>query len=474
MRSPRVVMVTSYFEPHVGGVETVVQQHAIGLARRGWDVSILTSRLRGDPAMSRIPGATVYRVRALNPFENAFHVPVPIPSPLMVRTLIRHTPEPDVIVAHGHVYLTTQLAAVAAKRMEVPLVVVQHNPFVDYPAPIEWCERLADHTIGRRVLERSARVASVSSHTEAYVKQIAPHAMNAVIPNGVDTSRFTPGEVTLPSRPSFVTLRRLVARNGVDVLVRAWRQSGLDGRADLVIGGSGPERSRLEALASGMSSVRFAGFVPDEQVVSMYRTATAAIMPTTSGEGFGLMAAEALACGTPVIASAEGALPELVRHEATGLLVRPGDPAALAAAMQRLAGDPSLRSRLAGNARGLDLSWDRVIDSLDALLHSVIDEERPKGVSCVPSFVGSDPRAAGRPSSNLPYQQGVNCILLDRLEAADISTAILQLEVDDPMQDRIRASAALASSAVSWPAIAAQQQKLLSGRPPTSPPSASP
>ncbi len=378
---PTLTIVSSYLPPHVGGVETMAFEQARRLAGRGWNVEILASRLGRDGAVELHDGVVVRRIRSINPLERRFHVPVPLMWPSLGRRLVRPDRRPDVVLVHGHVYISSVYAALAAHRAGIPMVVLQSNPYVDYPAPIDTIERVVNRVIGRRVLNAAQRVVAISEYTAEYVRSISPTVHPVVVLCGVDTERFAPAMTANMIRTGTVlrravTVRRLVDRNGVDVLIDAWRLSGLDEAAELVIGGTGPERVELEARADGLHNVRFLGFVPDDDLADCYRHATVAVMPTRSGEGFGLMAAEALACGTPVIASRQGALPEVVRDGIDGLLVTPDDPVELAAALHRVFDDPALAARLRAATADTDFSWDRNIDQLDPLLRSLIGASR--------------------------------------------------------------------------------------------------
>ena len=124
---------------------------------------------------------------------------------------------------------------------------------------------------------------------------------------------------------------RLAAEKGVDVAVEACRRA----RVPLVVAGDGP-------LASGLGGARLVGRVGDAELARLRAQASLAVVPSRSGETFGLAAAEAMAAGLPVVASRVGALPELVGEEG---LVLPGDPAALAAAIARLRGDAAAGER---------------------------------------------------------------------------------------------------------------------------------
>jgi glycosyltransferase involved in cell wall biosynthesis len=159
-----------------------------------------------------------------------------------------------------------------------------------------------------------------------------------------------PAEVGAEDDPPHVLYAgRLSPEKGVLELLAA--ANGLP----LVIVGDGPLRARVpQAL----------GFVPHDELERCYTRAAVVACPSRR-EGFGVVAAEAMAHGRPVVASAVGGLLDLITHEETGLLVPPRDVGALRGALQRLLDDAELRRRLgdAGRARArAELSWDVVVD----------------------------------------------------------------------------------------------------------------
>ncbi|MBI5087787.1 MAG: glycosyltransferase family 4 protein [Actinobacteria bacterium] len=370
----RLLVTSHYWQPHTGGIETVAAAHAEALVARGWSVAAHSARTEpSTPERERHGDFELRRHRAWNPLEQRFRVPVPFPTPGVTARLRVAAGGCDVIMSHGHVYPMTVAAARAADQARRPFVVMQHSPFVDYPRPIETIERVADRVVGRWVLERADLVLCVSQFTEAYVRSIAPRATTTVVPNGVDCTRFTVGR----DRPDtgsvrFVCVRRLVPRNGVDLLLEAWRTAAVGDRATLTIAGDGPERASLERRARDLPGVTWLGRVDDESLVRLLQDAHASIVPTRSGEGFGLVAAESHACGTPVVATAQGALPEVVRNGVDGLVVPPASPRALACAISLLVDDAGMRERLAAGARRTDWSWDGVADQLDAILQRFV------------------------------------------------------------------------------------------------------
>jgi glycosyltransferase involved in cell wall biosynthesis len=173
-----------------------------------------------------------------------------------------------------------------------------------------------------------------------------------VIPNAVNVAaapRSRPGE---RKRPLIVAVGRLKAPKDFPTFIQALSRLRIDS-FDALIVGDGPDRARLEEQieALGLSDrIRLAGERRD--VPRMLATADAFVLPSAS-EGHPVSILEAMAAGLPVVASRVGGVPEQVFHEETGLLVEPGDPGELAAALERLIGDPFLRRRLgaAGRAR---------------------------------------------------------------------------------------------------------------------------
>lgn len=365
----RLAVVTHYWAPHVGGIETVAREQSRRLGELGWQVGVFTTRLGTDAATEADGPVAVRRYRCVNWPEQRLRLPVPAPSLRMAADLVSYARTTDVVVAHGHCYPTSVLAARAARITGRPLVVIQHSPFVDYPFPLDAVERGVDVTVGRRVLHQARTVVCVSRHVESYVRAIAPRARTEMIYSGVDTGRFRPRSPGSGGPFLVLTVRRLVPRNGVDVLIEAWRRAALPG-AELIIAGSGPELPALRRLAAGLDSVTFAGYVPDDELPGRYRSADVVVVPSVSGEGFGLVAAEALASGTPVIATTGGATGEVVRDETDGLVVEAGNRDALAAALTRLAADPALLARMtaAARERGPELGWDAAIRRLGGVL----------------------------------------------------------------------------------------------------------
>jgi glycosyltransferase involved in cell wall biosynthesis len=200
-------------------------------------------------------------------------------------------------------------------------------------------------SLARRVLRRARLVIAPSTALAEEARRLGADDVR-VIPSGVALPAVV-GEEADP--PEILYAGRLSAEKGVRELVAA--ADGLP----LVVAGDGPLRNEVPGAL---------GFVPHNELERLYARAAVVACPSRR-EGFGVVCAEAMAYGRPVVAGDVGGLRDLVRHEETGLLVPPGDVRALRAALHRLLADPDLRRRFgeAGRARVAEhFTWQRFGD----------------------------------------------------------------------------------------------------------------
>jgi D-inositol-3-phosphate glycosyltransferase len=251
VRGLRLVMLSHYWDPHVGGIETVARQQAQRFARLGATVEVHTTRLPRSTSRVSVwtppsgPGSLrVVRHRATDVLVRTLRVPVPIPEPTMMRAVIAAVRRADAVIVHGHTYPTSVLGAVGARTVGRPLVLMQHSPWISYGPLRDGLERAVDRIIGRSLIGAADRVIAVSEHTASYVRSLRAGTTVSVVPNGVDTARFCPssGPVRRPAdrQPVVLFVGRLVHRNGWEVLLDAWDRSELADRAELRIVGTGP------------------------------------------------------------------------------------------------------------------------------------------------------------------------------------------------------------------------------------------
>jgi glycosyltransferase involved in cell wall biosynthesis len=231
--------------------------------------------------------------------------------------------------------------------------------------PIGFAARVHEATIGHAILRLSTRALAVSEAVAAHLRSVEPRLAVDVVPNGVDLSRFIPGDHTPHDGLHVGFLGRLVQNKGPKVALLAIAEavrSGVD--ASLSFVGDGPERTNLERLAvdAGVRDrVRFEGFRPDPE--ALLQGIDVLVRPSTT-EGMPLGVLEAMAAGVPVIASDIPGNASLVRDGTSGLLVPIGDHVALALGLQRLSRDPAFRARMreAGLRIAREHGWDRTAE----------------------------------------------------------------------------------------------------------------
>ena len=172
-----------------------------------------------------------------------------------------------------------------------------------------------------------------------------------VVRNGIDTDLWSPAGRTPRSRPLIVAGGRLDPNKSFDTAVRALR--GID--AELVLTGEGRELERLRRLAAELGDdgrITFAGSLPLPELVRLVASADVYLFPTLEYEASGLALLEAMSAGVPVVAARQGATAEAIdRPGENGVLAPPGDPAALARALNALLADEGLRLRMGAAAR---------------------------------------------------------------------------------------------------------------------------
>ena len=240
------------------------------------------------------------------------------------------------------------LALPLARAMHAWLVVTLHGG--DIGKAKNWRHTL----LARRwpaVIAHTHRFVCVShAAAETAARRGVPDALLTVLPIGVEIPAALPRG---PRNGGFLFAGRFVEKKGIAILadaMRILRASG-DG-TPLVCAGDGPLRPVLESLARDVPGVTLAGWLTQSALTARMETALGLLVPSViaaSGDAEGLpsVVPEAMARGCAVIGTAEGGIAEAVTDGATGLLVPPGDAAALAAAMRRLSTDPALARRLA-------------------------------------------------------------------------------------------------------------------------------
>ncbi len=259
---------------------------------------------------------------------------------LALRRLLR-THRPDVV--HVHWIVPQGVVALLMARRVPWLVTTLGGDVYALRDPVSvWLKRA--------VLRRAAAVTTMNVDMRRRLLELgSPVGRTLVLPMGADVDGIRAGGAGVTRKPGrLLFVGRLVEKKGLAVLLEALRTVPAGWSLDVV--GDGPLRAELEARATGLP-VRFLGQAAKDDLAKAYAGCELVVAPSVSaasGDQDGLPVAllEAMAAGCPVVASRIAGIDEAVVDGRTGLLVPPGDAAALATALTRLLGDPDLRDRL--------------------------------------------------------------------------------------------------------------------------------
>ncbi len=435
-RPRRVAMLSVHTSPleqpgtgDAGGLNVYVVETAKRLAQRGTEVEIFTRATSSDapPLAELVPGVLV-RSLVAGPFEGLSKNDLPGQlcafAAGVMRVEARQEPNWYDLI-HSHYWLSGQVGWLAADRWHAPLVHTMHTmakvknaslAHGDTPEPPiriigeEQVVAAADRLVANTGQEACELVGLYGADPQRV----------AVVPPGVDLDVFTPGgpqgqlaarhRLGLPAGEEgsgvdlVLFVGRIQALKAPDVLVRAVasllaRHPQRRSRLRLAVLG-GPSGSGLDhpgelhELARGLGLDDVVEFHPPasrSRLADWYRAADVVAVPSYS-ESFGLVAAEAQACGTPVLAARVGGLPTAVADGVSGVLVDGHDPVRWAEELEALLADLPLRDRLSRAAvvQAGRFSWEHTVEALQQVYLSAVHDHRRDVAMVVPSMLQAD------------------------------------------------------------------------------------
>lgn len=381
---------TPYYAPAYafGGVVRSVEGMARALARRGHQVTVLTtdaldsnSRFAGQPVEMRDNVRVLHATNISHRLRGRLNLSTPGRMQALARELL-----PSIDVVHCHEFRTTEnlLVTPIAAEMNKPLVLSPHgtlNPSTGRSRlKVAW-----DKTFSPAVAGRFDHVIALTEQELAEVKSMwgafgsRRNTTNfSVIPNGIDPHEYANlnGRERFRSRyglgdgPVCLFMGRLHERKGLQVLIEAFQAAAVPGARLLIVG---PDEGMLERITPLLDErIVLTGYLDGAERLAAFAAADVFALPAV-GEGLPMVVLEALGAGLPVVISPGCSLPEVAEHGA-GLIVEP-EREALSAALGRLFTDPEQRAAMSGRGQQLIrnyFTWDAVALQLETVYRSLL------------------------------------------------------------------------------------------------------
>lgn len=366
----RLLIINYEFPPLGGGAGNATACLAREWAQRGHSVEILTGGFRGLASREDMDGFSVRRLPTPRKLQGQCSVAEMCAFMAASCAAVICGPKPDFVIAFFSI--PGGPAAWMLKLLRgVPYIISLRGG--DVPG-FDARNLTQLHTITNPLTALLWRNAQAVVGNSAGLCDLARRFMSGLevpeIPNGVDTTLFSPGPHVERDRCELLFTGRLAPQKGVDVLLRALTKAGTDWR--LRIAGDGPERQRLAALSEQLgiaTKVEFLGWTQRNELPALYRSADVFVFPSYD-EGMPNVVLEALASGLPVVATRIAGNEQLVAHGQNGILVPPGDDAAFAEALAPLIRDGKLRKTFGARSRAMaveQFSWARAAAAYERL-----------------------------------------------------------------------------------------------------------
>jgi len=358
--------------PLAGGAEVYFQEIFSRLVRRGHHVTLLCERFAGSEAEDVIEG--IRTIRAGGKFTFNFTAGRQVGR-------LAESLNADVVIDDLNKIPFFSPWHTRRPVLAILMHLFRGSIFREALPPLAAYVWLAESAIPWAYKNCRFAVLSDSSKKDTVKVGIDPSRIT-VIPPGTDLEFFRPAASPRPqaSRPIVLHVGRLKKYKSTDHLLQAARTLKDNGRQfEVVIVGTGDDEPRLKAVSHKLElddTVRFAGFVSEEEKLRLYQQA-AVLVENSVKEGWGLIVMEANACGTPTVAARSPGLVDSSRDGVNGLMYDYGDVPALAEKLERLLSDAALRARLGQQAIewAKQWTWDGAANAMERAIEETMNEK---------------------------------------------------------------------------------------------------
>jgi len=382
----RILQVTPFYPPHIGGIEYHVEALSRKLVEAGHEVTVYTSNVPKTRKHEVVDGVEVHRFNC--PFA-------PLNNPIMPGLFFKllRSNKFDIIHTHGYVHLSSNLVALSKIFTRRPFVLTSHGAILDYKGWRGVIETLYHRSIGKWTLKSAHKVVALTTTQAQILENLGARNSNiAVIPNWVelnqthldtDTEGFRRAH-KLSNRQVVLFVGGLQPRKGVQYLIEATKYCKTK-PAVVIIGDEGPgyrgSRANLEKQVLDLrldEQVMFLGSFPRGKLAAAYKAADLVVLPSLA-EGLPLVLLEAMSLGKCVIATRVPGNIDVVKDGWNGVLVEPKNPRELAEKIDLLLTDSALREKLGAQARRdieQNYSSQAVLDKFLALYQEIQNGQR--------------------------------------------------------------------------------------------------
>ncbi len=355
----RILVITPYFYPHIGGSEKYMEELYSYLKSRNKDidVDVLSYSTGKFKKREEYRGLNVYRIKGYEILKDQFILPDPVS---LFGFLVKHK-DYDLVHTSTRFFDSSWWGPLYAKLIGSKVVLTDHCAYhpVNSSELVNLAVRLAEATIVRFALHFYDGIFAENKKTKDFLRKNFKVGSKIAYPGLFEETKIIKKE---NKRLKVVYVGRMLKSKGVGELLDAAKEIE---EADFIFAGEGSYLSELKKEAKKIKNVRFLGKVPQKEVMRLLKTCDIFAYPSRHSEGLPLALIQAGQNGLAVVASKSGAISEIINDRETGLLVKKGNSKAFREALGELVKNSRLRNRLGNNLKNFTLktfSWQKTSD----------------------------------------------------------------------------------------------------------------
>lgn len=358
----KIAICSDYYYPKLGGISSHIDDLARSLENRGHEVTIFTKKAK---TVEVTPKFKVIRLDTRFGTSKTLDLP---DMAALKRAISKE--KPDIIHSHHAFSPMALLSLVAGKKLGIKTVLTTHSIQALYDSEYLW--KPSSYTFlspYRKYISNADSLIAVSYAAAEFIKHFSNKKVT-IIPNGIRMEQFMPGKKTYDKK-SILFVGRLVYRKGAQLLVKSMKQVvRQNANARLTIVGSGYLAPPLRFMINSYSmkdNITIKENLDNSLVIKEYQKANVFAMPSLYGESFGIVLLEAMASKTPIVATNQGGIKEIITHKKTGLLVKQDRVRDLSRNILTLLDQPPLSKKLSQNAfkEVKKYDWNNVVRKIE-------------------------------------------------------------------------------------------------------------